>query len=102
MDAPPISILLVDDDAEYVGVIQHHLQTFQNRRFEVTWVNDGEKALRMLKSDRRIDLVLMDYFLPSTTGVEVTKQIFSENVKVPVILLTSTKDLRVEIGRAHV
>ena len=92
-----IHILIVDDDAEYVDFIRHHLQSFQNKRFELTWANDGEKALDLLRSQVGIDLVLMDYFLPDTNGVEFIKRISQQNIIVPIILLTSNKDFRIAI-----
>ncbi|MBI1808058.1 MAG: response regulator, partial [Ignavibacteria bacterium] len=85
------------DDAEYVDVIKHQLHSFQNKRFDLTWVNDGEKALEQLRSQTNIDLVLMDYFLPDTNGVELTKRISEEKIAVPIILLTSNKDFRIAI-----
>jgi len=92
-----IHILLVDDDSEYVSMIKHHLHSFQNKQFQVTWVNEGEKVIQTLKSNPGIDVVLMDYYLPKTNGVEVSKHIFQEKIGVPVILLTSNKDFRIAV-----
>lgn len=92
-----LRILLVDDDAEYVNVIKHQLKPFQNRQFEITWVTDGEKALSMLESGPSFDLLLMDYFLQRTNGVEIAKKIAANNVNIPIILLTSNKDFHIAI-----
>jgi two-component system aerobic respiration control sensor histidine kinase ArcB len=92
-----LHILLVDDDAEYVDVIKHQLKPFQNRHFEITCVADGEKALAMLEAGTSFDLLLMDYFLQRTTGVEIAKKIAAKNIHIPIILLTSNKDFHVAI-----
>ncbi len=92
-----LHILLVDDDAEYVDVIKHQLKPFQNRQFEITWVTDGEKALSMLESGPSFDLLLMDYFLQRTNGVEIAKKIAASNINIPIILLTSNKDFHIAI-----
>lgn len=90
-------ILLVDDDAEYASVTKHHLRTFQNRQFSMDWVNDGDAALAYLKAHPETDLILMDYYLPNKSGIEIIKQLFEEKSTVPVILLTSNKDFRIAI-----
>lgn len=97
MQEHTFNILAVDDDADYVEVIKHQLRPFQNRRFEVSWVNSGEKALDHLKSNPNIDLILMDYFLPNINGFEIIKQIHNEKIYKPIILLTSNKDFRIAI-----
>ncbi len=92
-----INILFVDDDADYFSVIKHQLRPFQNKRFEITWVNSGEKALEKINSGAHFDLILLDYYLPNSNGVEVVKRIFNEKIEIPMILLTSNKDFRIAI-----
>ncbi len=93
----PIHILLVDDDAEYVDVVKHHVQAFPGKTFTITCVTDGEKALRSLASGSPVDLVLMDYYLPSSNGIEIAKSIHEAHPGIPVILLTSNKDFRIAV-----
>ncbi len=97
MNESPISVLLVDDDASYVDVVRHHLNSFQARKFTVRWVNSGDLALATLRSTPDIDLVIMDYFLPSGNGIDIAKNITAAGISLPMILLTSNKDLRIAI-----
>lgn len=97
MNDRPIHILFVDDDKEYVDVVKHHLNAFTGKKFTLTWVTDGAKALAALKDDSSIDLVLMDYYLPSSNGIEVAKSIRDAKIGLPVILLTSNKDFRIAV-----
>ncbi len=97
MAEPTTHILLVDDDAEYAAITKHHLRTFQNRQFVMDWVNDGEAAVAYLKAHPETDLILMDYYLPNSNGIEVIKRLFDEKNAIPIILLTSNKDFRVAI-----
>lgn len=97
MQEQVINILVVDDDANYVEVIKHQLRPFQNRKFKIQCVNSGESALKTLKANQDIDLILMDYYLPNTNGVEVIKNIHEEKIDKPIILLTSNKDYRIAI-----
>ncbi|MBI4546792.1 MAG: response regulator [Ignavibacteriae bacterium] len=97
MENNTINVLLVDDDPEYVSVTKHYLRPFQDKRFDLTWVNNGEKALDFLKANPNTDLILMDYYLEKGTGLEVSKRIISEKITVPIILLTTNKDLKLAI-----
>src|SRR5690349_17789729 len=97
MDSPPFRILLVDDDAGYADVIRHYLRPFQNHQFEVSWIAESEKALEALRTAGSYDLVLLDYFLRGTTGVDLACKIFEEKLGIPIILLTSNRDFRMAV-----
>mgnify|MGYP003341068903 CR=1 FL=1 len=97
VDDKPIHLLLVDDDAEYASIAQHYLRGFQNRRFTLSWVSDGNAALEFLSAHPETDLILMDYYLPNMNGIEIIKALFERQNSVPIILLTSNKDFRVAI-----
>jgi DNA-binding NtrC family response regulator len=97
MDQSTLRVLLIDDNPQYVDVIRHFLRPFQGKQFEISWVNEGEKALELLRSKPPLDLILMDYFLPGTTGVDLAKTLFEEKTEIPIILLTSNRDFRVAI-----
>jgi len=97
MDPTTIHVLFVDDDADYVTVVQHQLHTFAGKKFELTWLNDGEKAITHLKTEKKPDLIIMDYYLPNTNGIGITKRLSEEGFSIPIILLTSNKDFRTAI-----
>lgn len=91
------NILLIDDDAEYAAVTKHNLRSFQQRPFELTWADSGTKALEILRNPPLPALVLIDYYLPESNGLDVIRQIHSSGIQVPTILLTSNKDLRIAV-----
>jgi DNA-binding NtrC family response regulator len=93
----PLSILLVDDDAGYVDVVRHHLNAYPHCKFDISWVNAGDKAIEILKSGKTFELILMDYFLPVGTGIDVAKEIASAGYGIPILLVTSNKDFRIAI-----
>jgi two-component system, response regulator len=97
-------ILLVEDSPEDRDLTLHALQK-ENLANQIQVARDGEEALDFLFcrgafSGRRPDelpsLVLLDMKLPKVNGIEVLRQIKSdEHIKVvPVVILTSSKEER--------
>lgn len=98
METPEIiNLLFVDDDAGYMAVAQQFLAKYQTKKFEITWKQDGTTALEELAKNPKIDLVLIDYYLPEMNGLEVTKLIRDHKSEVPIIFLTSNRDFRLAI-----
>jgi DNA-binding NarL/FixJ family response regulator len=92
-----IKVLLVDDDPGYLSIVKHRLAPFQDKKFEVVWEKQSDKALKLLREDKAVNLVLMDYYLSNQTGLDVTKHIYEEKIEVPIIFLTSNKDFRAAV-----
>jgi DNA-binding response OmpR family regulator len=77
-------ILLVDDDPDMVGLIQHVLAA--NALGPATQVSTGREALLALEE---IDIVLLDHQLPDTSGLEVLAAIKARPSPPAVILVTA-------------
>lgn len=92
-----LNILLIDDDAEYYALVKHHLSSWSNKKFELTWVQTSEKAFDHLRNSQNVDIILMDYYLPNTSGLEITKKIIDDKFTIPIIFLTTNKDLHIAI-----
>jgi DNA-binding response OmpR family regulator len=81
-------ILLVEDEVS----IQENLRGYLAREgFEVFGAGSGEEALA--KMSEQINLVVLDWGLPSTNGLDVLKAIRKKNFSQPVIFLTAKTDL---------
>lgn len=92
-----INILLVDDDAEYAAAAKSYLKSLNGHRINLTWIEDGETTLSLLKSRDDIHLILMDYYLRSRNGIEILKELREANIEIPVILLTGSRDFRIAV-----
>ncbi|MDP8234597.1 MAG: response regulator [Candidatus Saelkia tenebricola] len=86
-------ILFVDDDAGILDVVSDFL-TLEN--FEITTVNEGDKALEMLKSSE-FDLLITDIKMPGLSGLEVLKKAKEINNEVPVIVVTGFASMETAI-----
>lgn len=82
-------VLVVDDEP----ILLRSIKTWLGDDFEVSLVNSGEAALQFLDM-HPVDLVLLDYKMPTMDGPEVLKRIrMDDNLeKLPVMFLTAKND----------
>jgi Response regulator containing CheY-like receiver, AAA-type ATPase, and DNA-binding domains len=85
-----LSILLVDDEVEFVSTLAERLEL---RGYKTATVHDGEDALVHL-SAHPADMVLLDVMLPGMHGIEVLRRIRALFPQIPVILLTGQAGAR--------
>lgn len=80
-------VLVVEDEHALVTLLRYN---FEAAGYEVATALDGEEALLAI-SERRPDLIVLDWMLPSISGLEVCRQIRRkpETRDVPVIMLTA-------------
>lgn len=83
------SILIVDDDPTYLNLVREWLKEL----YKVSIVKSGMQAIKYL-SKNRVDLILLDYEMPITSGPQVLEMLRSdEDTKsIPVMFLTSKSD----------
>lgn len=80
------TVLIVEDEVDnfdYINVVLKH------EKYNTVWVENGAKAVEILKERDDIDLVLMDIKMPVMDGVEATKQIRGFNGQIPIIAQTA-------------
>jgi diguanylate cyclase (GGDEF)-like protein len=78
------TILLAEDDPDYA---QATVTLLEREGHRVVWADSGAKALEVLQQ-QKIDLLLLDYFMPGMTGEEVVVALRNFNTSVQVILQT--------------
>ncbi len=83
------SILIVDDDVAYMTMIFDWLKD----TYKVNIANSGMQAITWLAKNN-VDLILLDYEMPITSGPQVLEMIRSEpaSAGIPVIFLTGKAD----------
>jgi CheY-like chemotaxis protein/phosphoribosyl 1,2-cyclic phosphodiesterase len=85
----PRTVLVVDDDPTILRLL---ISTLEADGFRVLTATDGESALRVARAERPA-LILLDWEMPGTNGVEVTRRLRSEADPelrdAPVVLITA-------------
>jgi sodium-dependent dicarboxylate transporter 2/3/5 len=83
--APAVRVLLVDDDDGFRASLAERLEL---RGFAVVQAATGEDGVRLLRSDRDIDVVVLDRRLPDGDGKAILGEMKAFRPEVPVIMLT--------------
>ena len=80
-------IMVVEDETALVTMLRYNLE---KEGFRVLDVGDGEEALSVV-AENRPDLVILDWMLPSLSGIEVCRHLRRKPAtrEIPVIMVTA-------------
>jgi CheY-like chemotaxis protein len=87
-----IKILLIEDDADDIELLQDALQQ-NNVSFAIHVIMEGDKAIPYLESGaERPDVIVMDFNLPKLHGREIISQIRASKDlnSIPLMVLTTS------------
>jgi DNA-binding NtrC family response regulator len=94
--------LVVDDEASTSDAISHHLG---RDAFDVVAASGGDEGIRLVveseRDGRPFDVVLLDYYMPHTGGVEVLRDLNARGVDARIIIMSGREpgDVAVEAMR---
>jgi CheY-like chemotaxis protein len=85
---PPSKVLLVDDEAQIVELLEAYLEDVPNVSTVVA--SSGQEALAKVAAETP-DLILLDIMMPRMSGFEVCKKLKSdpETKDIPIIMVTA-------------
>jgi CheY-like chemotaxis protein len=96
-------ILIADDDENARVMCERELR---DEGYITHSASSGLEALEFMEKNPQIDLVILDFKMPSLTGIQVLQQLRGKKVKVPVILYTDysayRNDFSTGLADAHV
>jgi putative two-component system response regulator len=85
-----IKILIIDDDARNIRVLEAMLGT---QLYQITGITSGAEALRQVASEAP-DLILLDVMMPDMNGFEVLEKLKNNPLSrlIPIVIITSLDD----------
>lgn len=86
-------ILVIEDDVTFTKTLEGFLKKHGFTIEIAHSVKNGKQTL----SCNTFQLILLDYKLPDGTGLDLLQFLVSENIKTPVILMTSFNDVRTAV-----
>ena len=92
------TILVIEDDLTFSRILEGFLQ---KQSFKVSVSHRGQDGLKLFLA-HPADLVLLDYRLPDTTGMEILTEIKRNSPATPVIIMTSFSDIRTAVKAMQV
>lgn len=84
-------ILVADDEPEIVKLLEEFLTKMG---FEAVTALGGERAIEILKSEVKIDLMVLDMKMPQVKGTDVLREMKKINKEIPIIILTGSIDVK--------
>jgi two-component system, OmpR family, alkaline phosphatase synthesis response regulator PhoP len=78
-------ILLIEDDHVYRTLL---LSTLRNVGYHCSFCIDGNQAIKVLAKEK-FDLLITDYLLPGSNGVEVIRSARNQGIDTPALLITN-------------
>src|SRR5215468_1980043 len=86
MASKKFRVLLVDDEADILEVIQDRLEAYG---FDVVTAGTGIEALHKLAAGK-FDGVFLDVKMPEMGGIEALEEIRKKDTQIPIIIITSS------------
>lgn len=83
-----MNILFLEDEPTIQEVLTEYMHI---QGYEVTCVQDGEEALRLLEA-RSFDMAVLDIMVPGVSGLEVLRYIKEKRPETATIMLTALGD----------
>jgi DNA-binding NtrC family response regulator len=99
-----IQVLYVNNTEQDVSSIRNCLLRFEGAQFEIIWQQNAEDALAFLQEQNTVDVIVTEDILQGMSGVEFTLKLKDLNYEIPIVFLTTSKDvnLAVEVMRLGV
>jgi len=81
----PFTVLCVDDDVRYLSA---RSAVLEQNGYKTLSAENGAKALMLLRSDKHIGLVVLDYQMPNMNGAELAKRIRRLRPTLPIVMVS--------------
>lgn len=85
------TVLVVDDTPDNIAI----LSTILKKKYRVLAANNGETALKILKNEKNVDLVVLDILMPGLSGYDVCRAIKNDPslTDIPVLFASSLSEI---------
>ncbi|WP_141734431.1 response regulator [Oligoflexus tunisiensis] len=93
MEAPShlseLKILVVEDSEDLTAVWR---KLFKRAGISACFCNSGRAALSMIEGDFHPHILMTDYYLPDTTGLELVSEVRKRSKEIDCLMVTGNRD----------
>ncbi|MED3562671.1 response regulator [Bacillus xiapuensis] len=87
----PLKVILVEDDPMVREVHRQFIERIEGFSIIAT-ASNGIEGIKLIK-DSQPDLAIIDIYMPHVSGLEMVRELRSENVAIDVIAITAANDI---------
>jgi PAS domain S-box-containing protein len=87
----PKRLLLIEDDAEDVLLLQKMLNARPGEKFALTHLGSMSEAVNHLAANA-VDMILLDLSLPDMRGLQAVRQLHTAAPRIPLMVITGSDD----------
>lgn len=91
----PLRLALVDDDDDFREVVGAELE---DHGFSVSTFTDGPPLLTFFAAGNEVDVIVLDWNLPTTNGIDLLPQLRRQGIGIPVVILTALSGTSFEMA----
>ncbi len=95
-----LSVLLIEDDEEYVHLFREHLARENSTELRLVVKQNLHEGIEFVQKSY-VDAVLLDLFLPDSRGLKSISAFRSSAPQVPIIVMTSFNDEATALEAIH-
>ncbi|MBF0452717.1 MAG: response regulator [Candidatus Magnetomorum sp.] len=88
------NILVIDDDPFVTDMLKAILES---EDYSVETVHCGTEAIKFIKKNRNVQLILSDMNMPDINGLELIPMLKAENADIPIMILTGNNEISIAI-----
>ncbi len=81
-----MKILVVEDELAIANFLKEGLE---EEGYMIDVANTGKEGLQLATETNTYDLLLLDWMLPTVSGIEICKAVRKDNIEIPILILTA-------------
>jgi len=90
LDGNNVHVLVVDDELDTLKVCAATLKMFGVKNISIE--SDSRRVMKIM-AEQRIDVVLLDLFMPHISGMEILSLLLGQYPQIPVIIVSAAYEL---------
>ncbi len=98
MPSENLTVLLVEDDPFARAMLE---QILSDKGYRIKIAENGLEALKVFYGDNDVSLIVSDMNMPKMNGLELIRKLRDENNDVPIIVLTSNREIKTAVNAIY-
>lgn len=89
------NVIIVEDDLMVCAILERQIGRFQQLKLTGSFRRGSDALEWLAENPEAADLIILDYYMPSMTGIEFLLKLRESNKEIQVIMITSANEYSV-------